>query len=69
MVCSRYSAVGKMEDCYSEGRKSESVSGTLPFVDIKIYSQNHATCCSRAFLAKFYVPVSAWGMKIANPIY
>ena len=51
MVCSHYSAVGKMEDCYSEGRGSESVSGTLPSVDMKISNQHHAACCSRALLA------------------
>ena len=40
-----------MEDCYSEGRGSESVSGTLPFVDMKISNQHHAACCSRVLLA------------------
>ena len=51
MVCSHNSAVGKMEDCYSDGRGFESVSGTLPFVDMKISNQHHAACCSRALLA------------------
>ena len=30
MVCRYYSAVGKMEDCYSEGRGFETVWGALP---------------------------------------
>ena len=38
MVCSGYSAVGKMDDCYSEGRGFATLSGTFPFADIKISS-------------------------------
>ena len=33
--CSGYSAVGMMEDYYSEGRGFEIVSGNFPFVDMK----------------------------------
>ena len=50
MVCNRYSAVGEMEDCYSEGRGFEPASGSLPFVDMKISTQHNAAC-SRAILA------------------
>ena len=45
MVCNRYSAVGEMEDCYSEGRGFETASGSLPFVDMKISTQHNAACC------------------------
>ena len=49
VACSNYSAVGKMEECYSESRGFEQVSGTLLFVDMKIAHQHHATrvafCC------------------------
>ena len=51
MVCNRYSAVGEMEDCYSEGRGFEPASGSLPFVDMKISIQHNAASCSRAILA------------------
>ena len=47
------SAVGKMEDGYSEGRGFERVLGTFPFVDMKISNQHHATrvgLCSRVCL-------------------
>ena len=66
MVCSRYSAVGKMEDCYSECRRFEHVSGTLAFVDMKISNQHHATCCSRALLATLsrFIFLCVWGMKM-----
>ena len=69
MVCSRYTAVGKMEDCYSEGRGFEPVSGTLAFVDMKISNKHHAACCSRELLATLirFVPVFVRGMKNANP--
>ena len=50
MVC-RYSAVGKMEDCYFEDRGFEAVSGNLRFVHIKISNQHHAACCSSSLLA------------------
>ena len=71
MVCSRYSSVGKMENCYSEGRGFEPVSGTLTFVDMKIYNQPHAACFLRAPLATLsrFMFLCAWGMKNANPIY
>ena len=48
---SRYSAGGKMEDCYTEVQELETASGTLTFVDIKISSQHPVACCSRALLA------------------
>ena len=54
MVCSRYSAVGNMGDCHSEGPRFEPVSGTfafVDFVDIKISYQQQAACFSRALLA------------------
>ena len=51
MECSRHSAVGKMEDGYSEGRGFEPVSGTLAFVGMKISNLQHAACCSGALLA------------------
>ena len=40
-----------MEDCYSEIRGFEPLSGTLPLADIKISNQYHATCCAIARLA------------------
>ena len=40
-----------MEDCYSEVRGFEPLSGTLPLADIKISNQYHATCCAIARLA------------------
>ena len=40
-----------MEDCYSEGREFEPVSGALSFVGMKIPNQLHAACCSWALLA------------------
>ena len=39
---SRYSAVGKMQDFYSEVQGFEHVSGTLAFVDMKISNQPNA---------------------------
>ena len=51
MVYSRYSAGGKMEDCYSEVQEFETVLGTLTFVDIKFSNQQRVACCSRALLA------------------
>ena len=48
---SRYSAGGKMEDCYSEVQELETAWGTLTFVDIKISNQHPVACCSRALLA------------------
>ena len=67
-ICSGYSAVGKMEDCYSEGRGFERVSGTLPFVDIKISKQHLVACCSRALLATLscFVFLCVRRMKNAN---
>ena len=52
MVCSCYSAVGKMEDCYSECRGSEHVSGTVAFVDMKISNQHHAAVVREHFLRR-----------------
>ena len=51
MVCSRYCAVGTMNDCQSGGRGFELVSGTLIFVDMKTSNQHHSAGCSRALLA------------------
>ena len=51
MVSSGYSAVRKMEDWYSEDREFEPVSGTFPFVDLKIPNQHYAVCFSRIILA------------------
>ena len=51
MVCNRYSAVSKMEDCYSESRRFEPVSGALLFVEMKISNPPFAACFSRALLA------------------
>ena len=48
---SRYRAVGKVEDCYSAVQELETVSGTLTFVDIKIFNPHPVACCSRALLA------------------
>ena len=45
VACGIYSAVGKMEDCYSEDRGFECVSGTFPFVDMKISNQRHVPVC------------------------
>ena len=50
MVFSRYSAVGKMEDCYSESGGFEPVSSTLPFVDMKSSNEHNAAWCLRALL-------------------
>ena len=65
MVCSRFSAVGMMEDCYSKGRELEPVLGTLTFVDMKISNQNPVACCLRALLATLslfiFVCVCVWG--------
>ena len=63
VVCSRYSAVGKMEDCYSDVRGSETVSGTLPIVDVKVSNQHHDACCSRARLATLirFIILSVFG--------
>ena len=72
MVCSRYSTVGRIEDCYSEGRGFKPVSGNLQFVDIKISHQRHAACCSRAILAtlgRFVFLCVCLGLKNANPSY
>ena len=70
MICSRYSTVGRMEDCYSEGRGFKPVSGKLPFVDMKISNQHHAAC-SRAFLATLICLCSCvcLGYENANPSY
>ena len=51
MVCSCYSAIGKMDGRSSEGRGFEPESGALLFVDMKISNQHHAACCSSALLA------------------
>ena len=69
MVCNGYSAVGEMEDFYSEGRGFEPASGSLPFVDMKISTQHNAACYSRAILATLYVPVCVWGVKNGNTIF
>ena len=66
MVCSCYSTVGQMKNCYSECRGFEPVSGTLIFVDIKISNKNNAACCSRALLATLscFIFLCVWGMKM-----
>ena len=51
-----------MEECYSEVRGFERVSGTFRFVDMKVSNKHHATrvgLCSRLF-------VCVWGMKNGN---
>ena len=50
--CCGYSAVGKMEDYYSGVQGFGIVSGTFPFVDMKIYSQHHPAWCSRAIATR-----------------
>ena len=50
--CSGYSAVGMMEDYYSEGRGFEIVSGNFPFVDMKSSNQHHPAWCSRAIATR-----------------
>ena len=50
--CIGYSAVGKMEDYYSEVQGFEIVSATFPFVDMKISSQHHPAWCSRAIATR-----------------
>ena len=48
MICSGYNVVDMIEDCYSEGRGFETVTGTLSFLDIRISNQHNFVCCSRA---------------------
>ena len=50
VVCSGYGAFGTTEDWYSEIRVFKTLSGTFPFVDMKIFNQYHAACYSRAIL-------------------
>ena len=72
MVCSRYSAGGKKEDCYSEVQELETVSRTLTFVDIKISNQHPVACFLRALLATvslFMFVCVCLGMKNANASY
>ena len=45
------------------------MSGTFPFVDMKISNEHHAACW-RALLATLscFMFLCVWGMKNANPI-
>ena len=65
VVFSRYSAVVKTEDCYSEGRGFQIVSVNLRFVEIKISNQRHAAYCLRALLATLsrFMFLCVCGMK------
>ena len=71
MVCIGYRAVGKIEDCYYEGRWFGPVSVTHCFVVTDFSNQHHATCFSRALLSKLgrFMFLCVWQMKNDNPSY
>ena len=51
-----------MEDCYSEGKGFERVSGTYAFVDMKVSNQYHAMRVGLCFRVSVFV----WGRKTGN---
>ena len=69
MVCSYYNTVGKMEDCFSEGRGFDPESGTLLFVERKSSIQRLSAFCSgfSCSVESFYVAM-CFKKKNANPI-